>query len=73
MPGDMIDLDVWCAYQAGSDYNTTYGLAAMINIQHSIIPIYDYSNIWIGDGREWRASRNDPVDHFRKPDCRALQ
>ena len=31
MPGDEIDLDVWCAYQAGSDYNTTYGLAAMIN------------------------------------------
>jgi len=30
MPGDEIDLDVWCAYQAG-DYSSTYGLAAMIN------------------------------------------
>jgi hypothetical protein len=30
MPGDEIDLDVWSAYQSGSDYSTTYGLAAMI-------------------------------------------
>ena len=30
MPGDEIDLDVWSGYQAGSDYSTTYGLAAMI-------------------------------------------
>jgi RHS repeat-associated protein len=32
MPGDEIDLDVWCAYQSGSDYNTTYGLATMIEL-----------------------------------------